>query len=119
MQQDFDLDSLRVDPATLAHKARRSKKWRRQYVRVPWAWVECLQAARRVSTYRLALVLVYESWRCGGRPIVLSNMLSKAEGLSRRSKWNALAELEALGLVRVRRRPRRSPRLVLQHLDQS
>jgi hypothetical protein len=106
MHQDFDFDSLRVDPATLVHKARKPKKWRRQYVRVPWAWVERLQAARRVSTYRLALVLVYESWRSGGRPIVLSNMLSKAEGLSRRSKWNALAELEALGLVRVKRRPR-------------
>jgi hypothetical protein len=117
---DFDLSQFRSAPAdSRLRKANKPKKWRRQYVRFPWAWVERLQAAKRVSSYRLALLLVYEHWRTGGRAIVLSNVLSKAEGLSRRSKWNALAELEAVGLVRVERRPRRSPRLVLQHLDQS
>jgi hypothetical protein len=118
---DFDLGRLLVDPADprLRKVGKRAKRWRRQYVQFPWTWVERLQAARRISTYRLALVLVYEHWRTGGRPIVLSNMLAKAEGLSPRSKWNALAELEALGLVQVERRPSRSPRLALQHLNQT
>jgi hypothetical protein len=94
-----------------------TKKWRRQFVRVPWSWVERLQEAKRISTYRLALVLVYEHWRTGGRPITLSNVFTHAEGLSRRSKWRAIAELESLGLVQVKRHKRRAPRVVLRHLE--
>jgi hypothetical protein len=116
MDQDpFDLGQLRIDPERVAKPAK-PKKWRRQFVRVPWAWVECLQKAKRVSTYRLALVLVYEHWRTGGRPVALSNVFAHAEGLSRRSKWRAIAELESLGLIRVTRHQRRAPRVVLQHL---
>jgi hypothetical protein len=112
----LDIEALRVDVDPRFAPAKR-KSWRREFVRVPWAWVERLQSTRRVSTYRLAHLLLYESWRTGGRPIVLSNILSKTEGLSRRSKWNALAELEALRLIQVERRKRRSPVLVLRHLD--
>jgi hypothetical protein len=118
----FNLDSLRIDPADAARlqqpraTAKSSKKWQKRFVRVPCGWVERLQSAERISTYRLALPLLYESWRTGGRPIVLSNVFAEAEGLSARSKWNALAELEALGLVRIERHPGRSPRLVLQCL---
>ena len=79
----FDLATLRVDPERVRQPAR-PKKWRRQFVHVPWQWVERLQAAKRISTYRLALVLLYESWRLGGRPITLSNVFALAEGLSRR-----------------------------------
>ena len=112
----FNLAALRVDPPD-SRLRRKPNRWRRQYVRLPWSWVERLQGARRVSTYRVALLAAYEHWRSGGRPLVLSNVLSEAEGLSRRSKWNAVAELERLGLVRVERRAGRSPRLTLLHMD--
>jgi hypothetical protein len=116
MDQDaFNLDALRLKPTEVARPGR-PKKWRRFYVQVPWPWVERLQSARRVSTWRLALLLLYESWRSGGQPIVLSNSLAVAEGVSRRSKWRALEELETLGLIQVQRRRRQSPRLILQHL---
>jgi len=113
----FDLDSLPVGPAgpRVQRKPSRAKKWRRQYVQFPWAWIERLQTAKRVSTYRLAFLLVYEHWRTGGRPIELSNIASKLEGLSRWSKWRALADLQELGLVRVERRRRKSPRVVVCH----
>jgi hypothetical protein len=62
----FDLATLRVDPERVRQPAK-PKKWRRQFIRVPWQWVECLQETRRVSTYRLALLLLYEHWRTGGR----------------------------------------------------
>lgn len=113
-QDPFDPASLRVRPAQQTRT--KPKRWRRHYVQVPWPWVERLKAAKRISTYRLALSLVYASWRNGGRPIVLSNVMAEEEGLSRRSKWRALAELEYLGLVEVRRRPRQAPRLVMRHV---
>ena len=109
------LEDLRTNPGQ-GLKQVQPKRWQRQFVRVPWAWVERLRAARRVGTYRLALVLIYESWRQGGRAIALSNVFAFAAGLPARSKWRALAELESLGLIQVKRQRRRAPRVVLQHL---
>jgi hypothetical protein len=112
----YDINKLRVDAATIAHKPRKPNSWRRHYVRVPWAWVEQLRSAKRVSTYRLAHVLLYEHWRTGGKPIVLSNVFMKAEGVAPRSKSNALDELTGLGLVTIERKTGRSPRVVLQQV---
>jgi hypothetical protein len=94
-------------------QARKQRKaWRREYVRVPWPWVVRLREAQHPrATYNLALLLLYEHWRTGGQPIALSNVGLVAEGVRRRSKWNALAELERLELVRVERGRRRSPRV--------
>ena len=114
-QDPFDLESLRVDPERVRQPVK-PKKWRRQFVRVPWPWVERLRKAKRVSTYRLALVLLYEHWRTGGRPIALSNVFAHAEGLPPRSKWRAIVELESLGLIRVKRHQRQAPQVVLRHL---
>ena len=114
----YDLNKLRVGVQSATSKPRKPKSWRRHYVRVPWAWVEQLQSVRRVSTYRLAFVLLYESWRTGGKPIVLSNISVKAEGLLPRSKWNALAELAELGLIVIEKKSGRSPRVIVRQVVQ-
>ena len=84
-------------------KVGKPKKWRRQFVRVPWAWVERLRTAKRVSTYRLALLLIYEHWRLGGRPIVLSNVSASQPKACRPDRsgtpWRSSRRL---GLVEVR-----------------
>jgi hypothetical protein len=112
----FDLVTLRVDPGRVRQPAR-PKKWRRQFVRVPWEWAAHMRNVRSGSVYRLALLLLYESWRLGGRPITLSNVSALAEGLSRRSKWRAMSELERLGLIKIERRRRHAPRVVLRYLN--
>jgi PHD/YefM family antitoxin component YafN of YafNO toxin-antitoxin module len=71
--------------------------------------------AKRISTYRLAHELLYLHWYGKGKPVTVSSKVAKAARLSDRSKWNALAELERLGLIEVNRKPRRSPRVVLLH----
>ena len=43
MRDPFDLAGLRVDPTTIS---RQSRKWRRQYVQFPWAWVERLKVGQ-------------------------------------------------------------------------
>ena len=48
---------------------------------------------------------------------MLSNVGLEQEGLTRRSKWRALAELERLGLLLVERLPRKSPRVTLCYLS--
>jgi hypothetical protein len=113
----FDRERLRVNRARIAKRAK-PKKWRRHYVHVPWYWVEQLQSTKRVSTYRLALWLLYEHWRTGGKPIVLSNVGVRGEGLTGRSKWNAITELrDLLDLIEVETANGKSPRITLRHLS--
>jgi hypothetical protein len=113
----FDIAALRIDPADsrMADRGAKARKkgWQRKFIRVPWVRVERLKATKRAVTYRLALFLIYEHWRGGGRPIRLSNVMLAGDGVDRRSKWRALRELESFGLVRVERRARKSPLIAL------
>jgi hypothetical protein len=112
----FDLANLRLTPegiavmgrAAAAKQARAQPKRQRQFVMVPWSWVERLKEARHMAAYRLALFVLYQHWKTG-KPVRASNVALKAMGVSRRSKYRAIRELERLGLVRVEARPRRSP----------
>jgi len=118
---DIGIEKLRVDPArmqqVLEQHGRKSKRkgWQRNYTLVPREWELRLLDAKRVSTYRLAIELLYLHWYDGGKPVIVSSKVAKAVKFSARSKWNALAELERLGLVGVNRGPRKSPRVVLHH----
>jgi hypothetical protein len=108
----FDLDELRIDPAdpSLRPKGTTPRpKWRKQFIRVPWAWVDRLKDARHTCTYRVALYLLYEHWRNGGRVIKLSNSVLKEQGIERQRKWQGLRELEQLGLIAIERRLRKAP----------
>ena len=116
-KDSFDVNALRIDAADSAFVSKtagtRKAKWQRKFVRVPWAWVDRLKTTNRGSTYRLALLLIYEHWRTGGRPIRLSNAMLAGDGVTRKSKWRALRELEQLELVKIERQPRKSPVVTL------
>ena len=115
-EQEVDWGAMGVDPNDLKRWAEAKpakKRWRRQFIKFPWAWMDQLRATTSGSTYRLALMLAYEHWRKGGRPIVLSNIAAEKGGLSRHSKWRALKELENLGLVVLEKQPRKSPTIRL------
>jgi hypothetical protein len=116
-KDSFDVSALRVDPAdsgfVIKATGSRKAKWQRKFIRVPWEWVDRLKTTNRGSTYRLALLLIYEYWRTGGRPIRLSNAMLAGDGVTRKSKWRALRELEQLELVKIERRPRKSPVVTL------
>jgi hypothetical protein len=109
----FDLDELRIDPADPDLRpggaTPRKTKWRRQFIRFPWSWMDRLRATRHCATYRLALLLIYEHWRNGGQTITLSNLATAQEGITRQRKWGGLRELEQLGLIKIERRSRKSP----------
>jgi hypothetical protein len=115
----FDLNLLRADPTdpnlrpksttTTTPKA----KWRKQFVRVPWTWLDRLKTARHVVTYRIAFYLLYQHWRTGGKPITLSNVALIGEGIAPGTKWRGLKELEQAGLIQVERRRRKSPIVTL------
>jgi hypothetical protein len=86
---------------------------RRHFIKVPDFWVERLAGARHIATYRVALHLLYRSWRTGGQPVVLPNSVLAMEGVARGTKWRALRELERLGLITIERRNRKAPRVAV------
>ena len=114
----FDVEALRIDPADPTFVPRgatktRKKKWERQYILFPWSWLGRLKATGRGATWRLALFLVYEYWRNGGRTIKLTNIMAAEVGVSPDAKGRALDDLEKAGLIEVERRPDRSPLVTL------
>ena len=119
---EIGIEKLRIDPAlmrqVLEQQARKSKQkgWQRYYTVVPRAWELRLLEAKRVSTYRLAIELLYLRWYGKGKPIAVTGRVAKTAKLSVRSKSNALAELEQLGLIEMERGLRRSPKVVLRHV---
>jgi len=82
---------------------------------VPGIWTERLTKARYTATYRAAHHILRRHWEGGGEPFTLSNGAMALEGVGRCAKWRALRELEQLGLIRIERRKRKSPRITTLH----
>jgi anti-sigma-K factor RskA len=83
------------------------------FVRVPMSWKEGLTTAKHAAALKLALELLFESWRTGEPTLVLSSAMAARAGVQRRSKLRGLKELERIGLVTVDRHGKRAPRVTL------
>jgi hypothetical protein len=70
---------------------------------VPLPWADRLSKSTRRATIFVALHLLRLTWKSKGAPVALSNLGLAEWGVSRREKWRALAELEALELIVVER----------------
>ena len=92
-QDEIDIEKLRVDPElmqqVLEQQARKSKRkgWQRICTVVPREWELRLLEAKRISTYRLAIELLYLHWYGKGKPVTVSGKVAKAVKISARSKW--------------------------------
>lgn len=86
------------------------KPFKTAFVQVPARWITALEDAKADrSTYRLALRLLAEAYKCSqvGGGVVLS---SKVTGLERNNKARAAKELQRLGLIRIEpQRVKQSP----------
>ena len=106
-------DKLRIDPAKLAapHVPAKIRKRREQFVMVPMWWIERLGKAPTATgtTHLVAIYILHLHWKHYGKPFKLPNGMLKYDGISRRSKWRALPDLERRGLIVVERRTRKSP----------
>jgi hypothetical protein len=109
----FDIKQLRIDPAKLAtpHVPAKIRKRRDQFVQVPMWWIEKLGESPLASgaTHQVACHLCYLDWKNRGKPFKLPNGMLKYDGISRQSKWRALADLERRKLIAIERRRSKSP----------
>jgi len=96
-----------IQPKALV-KPKRSRQG--QFVQMPLGWVERLQAARCIGSYRLALHFLFEHWKSGSKSVKIPNVVLGKLGIrDREAKWRALRELERLELIDVEHHPRKSP----------
>jgi hypothetical protein len=109
----YDLKKLRVDPVDgelvrLAKVPAKIQRRRRQFVKVPWLWVEKLNGASG-QTHQVALHLLFLHWKNSGEPIKLGNAALVVAGVPSQSKRRALRELEHRDLITVEWRGKKSP----------
>jgi DNA-binding transcriptional ArsR family regulator len=112
----FDLDELAL-PAMPGAPVRPETKQRghTRFIRVPYQWWERLaDAGADGPTVLLALHILYEHWRKRGAPFSL--LTCAVPGVSRGQKGRALTKLEAIGLIKIERRPRKAPILQAIHV---
>jgi hypothetical protein len=93
--QPDDLAAISPRPAS-----KRRKPFKAQWVKLPRHWVEALQQSRSVSTYQLALAILFEAFKrkyLSGE-IILSSTTTK---MARNTKMRAARELVELGLIEI------------------
>jgi hypothetical protein len=95
---------------TTSPAPKQRKPFKTAFVQVPALWITALEDAKATrSTYRLALRLLAEAYKCSqvGGDVVLS---SRVTGLERNNKARAARELQRLGLIRIEpQRVKQSP----------
>jgi hypothetical protein len=87
---------------------------RHGFTTFPDTWEYRLRGAKHKATYAVALYILRRDWETNGEPLKVTNVAMKGRGISRQRKWEALNELEALGLIQVRSRFSRSPIVTLR-----
>jgi hypothetical protein len=97
------------------------RRRRESFIMVPLAWVERLSMAKHRASCSVAHELLRRDLKYNGKPIPIPNGQLEAKfRINRQRKWEALRELERLGLIHVECRSRKSPLVTLitgQHLS--
>jgi hypothetical protein len=115
-RDDFNIDDFRLEAAPpIAEQPGSERRPRRQdlFVMVPLEWMHRLAGAHTAATCTVALHLLFRAFQERQQTIKLANRLLASLGVSRWQKWRALAELEAMGLISVEHRERKSPIITL------
>jgi hypothetical protein len=106
----FSVENLRVkDLPPLDPAVAKPRRQTREFVRLTREQFDRLAKAKCFGTERVFLHLLFLTWRSPDKPVVLANAELAAKGVDRHAKRRALLELEALGLIRVEWRPKKSP----------
>jgi hypothetical protein len=111
---EFTLENLKL-PDNFALEAVPSR--RDQFVKVPLAWVDRLDGAHCAATSKIALHLLWKSFKDRRQTIKLANGALALKGVTRGQKSRAIQELKTLGLIKVEHQLRKSPLVTLLYPD--
>jgi hypothetical protein len=100
-------------PAAVAARLRkRAQKDGEAFARIPLWWAR--RANEDCGQYdppniQVCVELIHQAWKAGGKSFTMPN----GKGINRKIKRRSLLALEAAGLIKVIRRPRRLPVITL------
>jgi hypothetical protein len=100
------IEVLGIPPAPRQHKGK-------AFIMVPLNEAASMFKAMNQHKAMVAIVVRYQAWKAKGSPFILSNELLAKYGVHRNTKYRALTELEAAGLIRVERRGKHAPVITL------
>ena len=106
----FNVENLLIkDLPPLEPGTARRRRRQREFVMISREQSDRLDKAVNSVTERVYRHLLFLTWRAPDKPVKLANAELARKGIDRQSKRRALLELEALGLVRVEWRYKKSP----------
>jgi hypothetical protein len=83
------------------------------FVKVPLWWIEKAAQAISAPSALVCIYLLHTAWKAKSATFLLPNGRLRKAGVSRKVKSRVLRDLETAGLIRVERRPRKSPLVTL------
>jgi hypothetical protein len=121
MNKSFDAKDLALKPEQLERSrlaetgiaATKRAQRRREFALITREQLERLAPTMSAATLKVFLFLLLIDWKARGKPILVANGGLEQFGVSRFAKSRALPELAGLGLIEIRRRPRKSPEIVV------
>jgi|SRR6516165_4035054 hypothetical protein len=90
-----------------------------KFTKFPHVWEHQLARIRRAdaATYRVALYLLWESWRSDIRRVKVGNGVMRARGVDKWAKQRALRRLGKAGLISIEQHPNKSPVVTVKFTD--
>jgi hypothetical protein len=105
----FWVETIEPTPRQKKQIAKRKK----EFALVPLPAAAAMMKAIGTPGAMVVVALFYLSWKHGGAPFPLSNLVLARYGISRGIKHRALKALEGAGLIRVEWRYKQSPLVTL------
>ena len=115
---NFDIKDFKLRPDQLKDLrpvepgVKKSRRRKRDFIQITREQSERLDkvghAAEVVFRY-----LMFLDWKSPGRTIYLANGALSERGVSRFAKYRALTHLKRVGLIKLRKRPRKSPGVII------
>jgi hypothetical protein len=102
---------IAVDTLNTGTPIKKGKAFVGRFVKLPDYWIEQLQKSNSPGTFKLALRILKEAFKCSyvGGEIVLS---TEATGLSRKVRCRAVRELVKLGLIKIEQNGNQAVRVI-------
>ena len=90
-----------------------------KFTKFPHVWERQLARIRRVDAaiYRVALYLLWESWRSDIPRVKVTNGIMQNRGVGKRAKQRALQRLARVGLISIEQHPNKSPIVTVKFTD--
>jgi hypothetical protein len=94
--------------------ATKPKRRKRDFAQITRDQFYRLTKTTNAASWKIFLHLLFLNWQNPGRTIRLANGALKQIGVTRYAKCRALPELKKLGLIKLRKRPRKSPEIIVR-----